>query len=166
MLKAFAAGFGLGALAGGYLARRSTVPVPERDRWARRLMNERIAPVLMERGIARGEHAGTGVIEHVGRVSGTLRHTLVHPVPLGDRFAVPLPYGPEAHWPKNVLSAGRARLEYRGKVYELANPCAMDGPEIDGLPRVEELIGRAIGGRWLVAEVASVREGDLETAEA
>jgi hypothetical protein len=160
MRKALAVGLMVGSGA-AYIAWRSRIPNAQRDRWGRRLMNERIAPALMSLGLARGKHAGTGIVEHVGRSSGTVRRTLIHPVPLGDRFAVPLPYGPEAHWPKNVLAAGRARLEYRGRIYELANPCAAGWADIEGMPRVEALIGRLIGGQFLVADVASVEEGTL-----
>ncbi len=164
MRRALAVGLTVAAAGAGYVAWRSRIPTEQRDRWGRRLMNERIAPALMERGLARGEHAGIGIVEHVGRSSGTVRRTLVHPVPLGDRFAVPLPYGAEAHWPKNVLAAGRARLEYRGRTYELVNPRPVGWAEIEDMPRSEALIGRLIGGRFLVADVASVAERGFESA--
>ena len=77
---------------------------------------------------------------------------------------MPLPYGPEAHWPKNVLAAGRARLEYRGRIYELVNPRPVGWAEIEDLPRSDALIGRLIGGRFLVADIASVTEGGFEPA--
>jgi deazaflavin-dependent oxidoreductase (nitroreductase family) len=164
MRTALAVGLMVGAAGVGYVAWRSRIPRGQRDRWARRLMNERIAPALIGLGLARGEHARTGIVEHVGRSSGTVRRTLVYPVPLGDRFAVPLPYGPEAHWPKNVLAAGRARLAYRGRIYELVNPRPMGWAEIADMPRNDALIGRLIGGRFLVADVASVAAGGFEPA--
>jgi deazaflavin-dependent oxidoreductase (nitroreductase family) len=166
MRKALAVGLAVGAASAAYLAWRSRIPTAQRDRWARRLMNERIAPALMGLGLARGGHARTGIVEHVGRSSGAVRRTLIYPVPLGDRFAVPLPYGPEAHWPKNVLTAGRARLEYRGQVYELVDPRPVGWAEIEDMPRSDALIGRLIGGRFLVADVASVAEGGFEPAPA
>ena len=164
MRRALAVGLTVGAAAAGFVAWRSRIPTEQRDRWGRRLMNERIAPALMELGLARGEHARTGIVEHVGRSSGTVRRTMIYPVPLGNQFAVPLPYGPEAHWPKNVLAAGRARLEYRGRIYELVNPRSVGWAEIEDLPRSDALIGRLIGGRFLVADVASVTEGGFEPA--
>jgi deazaflavin-dependent oxidoreductase (nitroreductase family) len=164
MRKALAVGLTVGVAGAGYLAWRSRIPTEQRDRWGRRLMNERIAPALMGLGLARGEHARTVIVEHVGRSSGTVRRTLIYPVLLGDRFAVPLPYGPEAHWPKNVLAAGRARLEYRGRIYELVNPRPVGWAEIEDMPRSDALIGRLIGGRFLVADVASLTEGGFESA--
>jgi deazaflavin-dependent oxidoreductase (nitroreductase family) len=164
MRTALAVGLTVGAVGAGYVVWRSRIPTEQRDRWERRLMNERIAPALMERGLARGEHARTGIVEHLGRSSGTVRRTLIYPVPLGDRFAVPLPYGPEAHWPKNVLAAGRARLEYRGRTYELVNPRPIRWAEIEGMPWSDALIGRLIGGRFLVVDVVSVTEGGFEPA--
>ena len=162
MGKRLAVGLTVGAAGAGYVAWRSRLPTEQRDRWVRRLMNERIAPALMERGLARGEHARTGIVEHVGRSSGTVRRTLIYPVPLSNRFAVPLPYGPDAHWPKNVFAAGRARLEYRGRIHELVNPRPMGWAEIEDIPWSDALIGRFIGGRFLVADIASVTEGGFE----
>ncbi len=164
MARALALGLAVGAAGAAFMARRSRIPTEQRDRWGADLMNEPNAPVLMGLGLARGEHARTGIVEHVGRSSGTVRRTLIYPVPLGERFAVPLPYGPEAHWPKNVLAAGRARLEYRGRIYDLVNPRPMGWAEIEGMPRSDALIGRLIGGRFLVADVASVAEGGFESA--
>ncbi len=163
MRKALAVGLTVGAAGAGFVAWRSRIPTEQRDGWGRRLMNERIAPALMERGLARGEHARTGIVEHVGRSSGTVRRTLIYPVPLGNQFAVPLPYGPEAHWPKNVLAAGGARLEYRGRTYELVNPRPVGWAEIEDMPRSDALIGRLIGGRFLVADVASSHRGWVRT---
>ena len=164
MRRALAVGLTVGAVGAGYVAWRSRIPTEERDQWGRRLMNERIAPALMQLGLARGEHARTGIVEHVGRSSGTVRRTLVYPVPLGDRFAVPLPYGPEAHWPKNVLAAGRARLEYRGRIYELVNPRPVSWAEVENMPRSDALLARLIRWQFLVADVAAVTEGGFEPA--
>ncbi len=144
----------LGVVGGAYIVYRAQQPRERRDRWARRLMNERIAPVLLERGVADGEHAEIGVVEHVGRVSRKLRRTLVHPIPLGDRFALPLAYGEGAEWPKNVLAAGACRLQYRGRTFGLCNPRPMAGDEIEGLPRSEAVIGKAFGSRFLVLDVS------------
>jgi hypothetical protein len=154
----------VGTASGLYLYRRSRLPVERRDLLLRRTMNERLTPILMRHGAADGEWTGLGVVEHVGRMSGKLRRTLVHPIPLGDRFAIPLAYGEKGQWPQNVIAAGRCRLQYHDSVYELTNPRAMDGAQIDGLPAAEEMIGRAVGGRYLLLEVESVAPGRLEQA--
>ncbi len=150
----------LGVVGGAYIVYRSRLPLAERDRWARRVMNERIAPALLKRGVANGR-AEIGVVEHVGRVSGKVRQTLVHPIALGDRIALPLAYGEEGQWPKNVLAGGGCRLQYHGNVYALCNPRAMQGDEIEGMPRSELVIGHAFGNRFLVLDVVTVAPGEL-----
>jgi hypothetical protein len=150
------------AAAGIYLYRRSQLPVECRDRLLRRTMNERLAPVMLRHGAADGERTGLGVVEHVGRVSGLVRQTLVHPIPLGDRLAIPLAYGERGQWPQNVIAAGCCRLQFHDSVYSLSNPRVMDGAEVEGLPRADEMIGRVVGGRYLLLDVVSVVQGRLE----
>ncbi len=155
------------ATAAGYIILRSKTPPEKRDLRMRRVMNERIAPVLMRRGMPQGEHAPFAIVEHVGRKSGIVRRTVIHPIPLDGRFAISLAYGEAGQWPRNILAAGCARLEYRGEIYELANPRVLLGSEIEGLPGIEKGIGRLFGGQFLVADVASVAPGtfEAETAE-
>jgi len=154
----------VGAAAGLYLYRRSRLPIERRDLLLRRAMNERLTPILVRHGAADGERTGLGVVEHVGRASGVVRQTLVHPIPVGDRFAIPLAYGEKGQWPQNVIAAGRCRLQYHDAVYELTHPRVVDGADIEGLPAVDEMIGRTVGGRYLVLEVEWVEPGRLERA--
>ena len=156
-----------GGAAAAYLYRRSRQPLERRDLRARRAMNDRLAPILLRHGAADGPRTGLGVVEHVGRVSGTLRRTLVHPVPLGDRFAIPLPYRDKGQWPQNVIAAGCCRLQFHDSVYALSNPRVMNADLVEGLPGVERALVRALGGACLVLDVDSVavgRFGDLEPA--
>jgi hypothetical protein len=146
---------------GLYLFRRSRLPRERRDRFLRRTMNERLTPILLRHGAADGPRTGLGIVEHVGRASGTLRRTIIHPIPLADRFALPLSYGENAPWPQNVMAAGRCRLQYRDSVYKLTNPRAVGGSQIEGLPRAEEMIGRMVGDRYLLMDVDSVAPGRL-----
>jgi hypothetical protein len=152
----------VGVAAGLYLYRRSRLPIERRDLLLRRTMNERLTPILVRHGAADGERTGLGVVEHVGRVSGKLRQTLIHPIPLGDRFAIPLAYGEKGQWPQNVIAAGCCRLQFHDSVYSLSNPRVMDGAEVEGLPKADEMIGRVVGGRYLALDVVSVVQGRLE----
>jgi pimeloyl-ACP methyl ester carboxylesterase len=47
----------------------------------------------------------------------------------GEAFLVPLPYGEEVDWLKNVLAAGRASIEAKGETYEVAEPEVIDAAE-------------------------------------
>lgn len=64
-----------------------------------------------------------GVIEHVGRTSGTVRRTALmafHRRP--DRWVIALTYGTDAQWLKNVVAAGGGRLLSRGRWVDVAEP--------------------------------------------
>lgn len=60
------------------------------------------------------------VILHTGRRSGTAYQTPIVAVRKGDAFIVPLPYGREVDWFRNVLAAGSCQLIYQGQVYHAA----------------------------------------------
>jgi hypothetical protein len=151
-----------------YLYRRSKLPEERRDLTLRRAMNERLTPILLRHGAADGSHTGLGVVEHLGRKSGTVRRTLIHPIVLGDRVAIPAPYAEGGQWPRNVLAAGCCRLQFRDSIYSLSNPRVIEGALIEDLPASEKLIGRVTGGRFLLMDVDSVvsgRFGDEGAAE-
>jgi hypothetical protein len=150
------------AAAGVYLYRRSKLPVERRDLWMRRAMNERLAPIFLRHGAADGERTGLGVVEHVGRKSGVVRRTLIHPIVMGGQVAIPLAYTERGQWPQNVLAAGCCRLQFHDRVYRLTNPRAVDGSEIVYLPKPEATLGRFVGGRYLLLDVESVAPGRFE----
>lgn len=64
-----------------------------------------------------------GVIRHTGRRTGRSYATpvVVNPV-AGDGFVVPLPYGTEVDWLRNVLAAGKATVTVGGESYEVREP--------------------------------------------
>ncbi len=55
-------------------------------------------------------HAAFADLEHVGRRSGTVRHTPVRAFLVGDRVVVGLNFGRESDWFKNVTRAGACRM--------------------------------------------------------
>ena len=96
---------------------------------ARRFMNERVDPWLLRLGLVGGRHSEIGLIEHVGRRTGTLRLTPVHPTVTPNEVWIPLPYGETSAWAQNVLSAGRCRLQVHETLYELDQPAIVDATE-------------------------------------
>lgn len=57
------------------------------------------------------------VILHTGRHSGKAYITPIVAVRQNGCFIIPLPYGRQVDWFKNVMAAGGCDLIYRGKVY-------------------------------------------------
>jgi hypothetical protein len=154
----------LAAGLGYYLYRREQLPEEKRDLLLRRLMNERLTPVLLRSGVTTGSRTGIGVVEHIGRKSGVVRRTLIHPVVMEERVAIPVPYAEGGQWPRNVLAAGCCRLQFRDSIYSLSNPRVVEGALIEDLPKSEALIGRVTGGRFLLLDVESVAPGRFEAA--
>jgi hypothetical protein len=68
--------------------------------------------------------AYASVIRHVGRATGTHYETPIGPFATDDGFVVPLPYGSDADWVKNVLAEGSAVIVNEGTTYQV------DGPEL------------------------------------
>jgi deazaflavin-dependent oxidoreductase (nitroreductase family) len=63
-----------------------------------------------------------GILEHVGRRSGTVRETPINIFPRGDRYVIALTYGPDVEWLKNILTARRCRVRIQGRWIDLAEP--------------------------------------------
>ena len=62
------------------------------------------------------------ILEHVGRKSGKAYRTPLNVFPTDDGFAILLTYGPNRDWLKNITAAGEAKLEHRGRTFQLADP--------------------------------------------
>ena len=76
--------------------------------------------------LAGRKHWYASAIEHVGRRSGRRYTTPVIAGRTPDGFVVPLPYGTEVDWLRNVLAAGTATLRSQGVTYEVTEPRIVD----------------------------------------
>ena len=65
---------------------------------------------------------GFAVVEHVGRRSGTVRHSPVNLFRRGDRYVIALTYGADSQWVRNVLAAGEFTVQTRGRPLRLTEP--------------------------------------------
>jgi deazaflavin-dependent oxidoreductase (nitroreductase family) len=110
------AGFGVGL--GLALANRDKLPANIRD-FNKRYMN----PLMMRLG-ADGKRRNFGIIIHRGRTSGREYRAPVRMDPIPDGFLVPMPYGTNTDWLKNILAAQGATVHFRG------HDIAVDQPEI------------------------------------
>ena len=86
-----------------------------------RVFNKRLLNPLMMR-LAGRKYWYASVIEHTGRRSGKRYATPVatHRVP--DGFVIPLPYGVNVDWLRNVLAAGHATIRAHGQTYRAVQP--------------------------------------------
>lgn len=55
-------------------------------------------------------HAAFADLEHVGRRSGTVRHTPLRAFRVGNTVIVGLNFGPRSDWFKNITQAGSCRM--------------------------------------------------------
>ena len=63
-----------------------------------------------------------GIVEHVGRRSGTTYRTPIGIVRTDDGLLVTLPYGTGTDWLRNVRAAGTATVTVEGEVIEVDQP--------------------------------------------
>ena len=83
----------------------------------------------MTRKISGTERSSWGLLTHVGRRSGRVYETSLGASPYGDGFLLPLSYGLQADWYRNLMAAGTGTLAWRGRTYQLERPELISGPE-------------------------------------
>ena len=64
----------------------------------------------------------TAALHHVGRKSGRLYVTPLAVEPVAGSFIIPLVYGDDTDWCRNLLAAGQGTLELRGEAISILNP--------------------------------------------
>ena len=115
----------------------------------RAFVTHRFNPLVMRLGLAGGRRSAWAIIEHVGRTSGTVYRTPVFARRQDDEVFIPLPYGDDVDWVKNVRAAGHTRLQWHETLYELDEPAVLDASENPMLaPRVTAALDR-LGRRYL-----------------
>jgi deazaflavin-dependent oxidoreductase (nitroreductase family) len=126
-------------------------------------MNRVVDPWLVRQGVVGSSNGEIGLLEHIGRKSGVVRVTPVHPVrtPAGFRIVVPL--GVESQWALNVLAAGHCRLQVGEVVHELDEPLLAVPSDIEGLPEPATRAMDWLGFRYLVLRQFAEYAGSLET---
>ena len=129
-------------------------------------VNRVVDPWLVRQGVLQGSNGELGLIEHVGRTSGIVRATPIHPVRTAEGFRIVAPLGLESQWARNVLAAGHCRLEVDGVVHELDQPRLVLPSVVEGLPGLATGVMDWLGFRYLVLRRFSERAGTLDSATA
>jgi hypothetical protein len=80
----------------------------------------RLNPITLK---GAGHHTSIyALVKHIGRHSGRAYTTPVVAKPLGDGFVIPLPYGTEVDWCRNVLEASTCTLLCNEQEYVVERP--------------------------------------------
>jgi deazaflavin-dependent oxidoreductase (nitroreductase family) len=89
--------------------------------FATRLLNPMIVRLAGKRHVR-----AYAVIEHCGRRSGRVYATPVAARPTADGFVIPMAFGEQADWFRNVAAAGECVIRWNGAAYHVVAPELMD----------------------------------------
>jgi deazaflavin-dependent oxidoreductase (nitroreductase family) len=87
---------------------------------------------------------GFAVVTHVGRRSGRSYRTPVNLFRRGDGYVIALMYGADSQWVHNVLAAGAADIETRGRRLHLVRPEIVRDPARSFMPRPVRVVQRLL----------------------
>jgi len=90
-----------------------------------RVFNKHVLNPVMKL-VAGRKYWYAGVIEHTGRRSGKTYATPVVIERISDGFIIPLPFGTEVDWLRNVLAGGRATVRVHGEICRAVEPEIVD----------------------------------------
>ena len=112
-------------------------------------VNRVVDPWLVREGVIDKSEGELGLIEHVGRRSGIVRVSPVHPVRTVNGFRIVVPLGLESQWARNVLTAGRCRLQVGEIVYELDEPMLVSPRLVADIPSIAQELMVRLGFQYL-----------------
>ncbi len=141
------------------LAAELRKPAADQFPWLRQRMNEDVNPWLIAHGVPGGANAEIATLEHIGRTSGLARFTPVHPTIRGETALIPVPLGTGSQWARNVLAAGRARLQLHEVLYDLDAPELIPVSETGLYPPTVAAPFDRMGWRYLRLKVARMVPG-------
>ncbi len=127
-------------------------------------VNRVVDPWLVDRGVAERSRGEIGLLEHVGRSSGLVRVTPVHPVPTDSGFRIIVPLGVESQWARNVLAAGHCRIQVGDAIHELDEPTLVEPSEVEELPLAARRAMTWLGFRYLLLHRFAEHPGSLHDA--
>ena len=128
-------------------------------------MNQTINPWLERRGLIGGSRGELGLIEHVGRKSGTVRWTAIHPMPTAEGYRIIVPVGEQSQWARNVLAAGHCRLRVGDQIMELQEPVLEMPAVVPDLPRPVRALFGWLGFRYLRLRTVDTVASEVAAAE-
>lgn len=122
-------------------------------RYNQRMINKRYLNPLMLKFAGR-RYSPQAIVYHQGRKSGRSYSTPIVVEPVTDGFIIPLPYGTDVDWCRNILAAGQCTLQWHDNNYTVIEPALTNAADvITELPQVRQRILHMIG----VKQVLKVR---------
>src|SRR4051794_5739534 len=109
---------------------RRPMPLPRRLAKFNRVVTNRVVGPLAR------YLPGFAVVSHVGRRSGRTYRTPVNLFRRGDDYVIALTYGAGSQWVRNVLAAGGADIETRGRRLHLVDPKVVRDPARSFVPEL------------------------------
>jgi deazaflavin-dependent oxidoreductase (nitroreductase family) len=98
------------------------------------------------------------VIEHRGRRSGRVYATPVAAQPTADGFLVPMAFGEQADWFRNVVAAGECVIRWNGVEYHVVEPELVDWATArQALGRVERMLAPLFSKQFVRLRLAPSR---------
>jgi deazaflavin-dependent oxidoreductase (nitroreductase family) len=114
------------------------MPLPKRLAHFNRVVTN---PVLQH---AAKRLPGFAIVHHVGRRSGRAFSNPVNLFRHDDRYVIALTYGRDSQWVRNVVAAGSAEVETRGKRIHVVDPEIVPDPSASLVPRAIRPMLRAL----------------------
>jgi deazaflavin-dependent oxidoreductase (nitroreductase family) len=98
------------------------------------------------------------VIEHRGRRSGRVYATPVAARPITGGFVVPMAFGEQADWFRNVVAAGECVIRWNGTAYHVIEPEIVDWATArQALNLVERMLAPLFANQFVRLRNAPVR---------
>jgi deazaflavin-dependent oxidoreductase (nitroreductase family) len=121
-------------------------------RFTKHVMN----PVTLRR--AGGSKSPYAALHHVGRTSNRLYVTPLVAEPVEEGFVIPLPYGEDTDWCRNLVAAGKGTLDLNGETFLILNP------RVVSMASVREQVRAAQVRSWTRLGLRSVLLVDRSTS--
>ncbi len=96
--------------------------------WMRQFNKRTLNPAVLN--FAGRPSSPYAVVHHVGRRSGRTYATPVSARPTPEGFVIPLPYGSDVDWCRNVQAAGHCTISWNGNDYPVGKPEVIDAATV------------------------------------
>lgn len=94
------------------------------------------------------------ILHHTGRRSGAAYATPIVARPTTDGYLIPLPFGDQTQWARNLFASGSGRLVIGGRDHSVGEPVIVGLEDARELNVALRALARAVGMRQFVRVLA------------